>query len=711
MDNNTDTTWEKKLFTLGLLLSSYFIFNSQGTPTFGDLDKLAFVGKFREYLESSRACKRNNRFKPLGSSPDFLWLVRDAYLQPEVQGERCSWSRYLKESVLKSRPCRRNDPTDLVREAVVKTFGKIDAYGIPFPSLDANVLQKLGSPESTNMTQPAFKKSILSVKKKIFALAKEKTVNGRILSGKDLATFLEAFVEQLNSETGIIDVESTFECFVGVEEAETVYTNEMELLREKMPCSALVVRKCHNDAKKKAGKKLSDRTKLSSHLAREIHIRKFDLTLENELKSYQSENKLLSHDHCQKITKHLLSKYLQPMFDDPSNFRVKAIRDTKDKILEKYCLLAQGPKSDEIRFELMTQMTSKTIEIEKLIVHEATKKSLDLYERELLAFRLPCEKCHLDKKHEKTLELAINTFEELCSGGETKYPIVYKQSLEADIHDKINSIVKNNDRLSFEKCEKIMNNLIKRHLNPLLDDLYHNNYKTLLQAVRIIFDSYDSTAVGPKSEFVRKQGERKVNSQLEQSQVHIAQITRSRASTIYSNHMQQLKLPCSEILLFLGDKGAREKAFEKLTTDLSNFPISIIQSEEQELEWLLTRSYSSLMTDNMSRSRQQCQRLVNQLEELHHLNVVLGDWRLRDEATVGAIVERILRDYMARAKGPAAIEIQKEIQAKYYQKLQQCAKESLERKASLAAGVIVAGGLALLGLGKILGGKKSGDDD
>lgn len=712
MDNNTDATWEKKLFTLSLLISSYFIFNSQGTPTFRDLDKLGFVGKLTDYLKSSRACKKDGRFNPLDSSPDFLWLVRDAHLQPEVQEERCSWGRFLKESVLKTRHDRRNDPTDLIRKAVVKTFGKIDAHGLPFPSADPNVLQNLGSPGSTNMTQPAFNRSIRSVKKKIFAVAKEKTFNGRVVSGKDLADFIEIFVEQLNSETGIIDAEITYECFMALEEAEALYTNQMEFLREKMPCSSLEVNECHDDAKKRASRAISNRTQLSPQFARELYTRKSDQIFERKLKIYQSENQRLSREQCQEVQKDLVSRYFQPIFDDPSKFKVKNVKVANCKVFEVYDLMARGTERDKVRLEMVQEMAGRTLELEKLVMHEAMKQALNVYELEMVVLELPCANNRLNEKHIEALHLAKSTFEELCSGGTTKFVTDYGRQLEADIHDKMGTIAENNDCLSLEYCQKIMDNLVKQHLDPLLKNLSHDSYQTLTRTVHNILESYDSVAVGPRAEFVRKQAERDMNLRLKESQVQIAQITIRKALSIYKTHMQNLTLPCSEHRLYRADKEAREKAFGIFKSDVNNFPGSVIQRQEQQLRWDLDGNFSSLRAQNLSLSRQQCLRLVKDLEAKHGLHEVLGNPLLRDESSVRAKVRGIMRDYKWRSKlwdGPAADEIQKEIQTKYDDLLKQCSNESEEKIAAAVAGIAVAGGLAFWGLSKLFGGKKSDD--
>jgi hypothetical protein len=112
-----DETYDAKVFSLGILLSSFFIYNSMGVIDEGAVDRLFLVGELTKNVclssdhaaapgESPRdsVAGTEGREEELASFfPPFLWLLRDFHLDLEKDGEEIGLAEYL-EGALEERP-------------------------------------------------------------------------------------------------------------------------------------------------------------------------------------------------------------------------------------------------------------------------------------------------------------------------------------------------------------------------------------------------------------------------------------------------------------------------------------------------------------------------------------------------------------------------------------------------------------------------------
>ena len=108
-----DATHDLRIFSLALLLSSTFLYNSLGTIDEQALEALQLLLGVAKHIQ----CRAENAFKKRAADADlaaflpssFLWVVRDFALQLEGEdGAKLSAKEYL-EKALKLQPGGAND--------------------------------------------------------------------------------------------------------------------------------------------------------------------------------------------------------------------------------------------------------------------------------------------------------------------------------------------------------------------------------------------------------------------------------------------------------------------------------------------------------------------------------------------------------------------------------------------------------------------------
>lgn len=76
-DNNHDS----RIFSLALLLSSFFLYNSMGSIDENALSSLSFVANISELIKTKSAASAGEDEDLVNHMPKFMWVVRDFSLQ------------------------------------------------------------------------------------------------------------------------------------------------------------------------------------------------------------------------------------------------------------------------------------------------------------------------------------------------------------------------------------------------------------------------------------------------------------------------------------------------------------------------------------------------------------------------------------------------------------------------------------------------------
>ena len=196
IDNDT------KLFALTVLLSSYFIYNSIGAIDENSIQSLALISHLIKTISIDENQKIVNEYQLSQYAPHLLWILRDFVLEiRDTRGRPVSSSQYL-ESALTDIPMNQGGTRDLqksnlVRQNILNFFRYRDCITLIRPVNDENDLRNIQSLSDDNI-RPEFITQLHSIRDKIYKNCVQKTINGIGLTGVNLNTFINQFVDNFN---------------------------------------------------------------------------------------------------------------------------------------------------------------------------------------------------------------------------------------------------------------------------------------------------------------------------------------------------------------------------------------------------------------------------------------------------------------------------------------------------------------------------------
>lgn len=232
-------TEDSQIFSLALLLSSMFVWNSRGVIDGNALEDFALVVNLTKHIhvrsnaaskavakgESSRSTSSGKdkgakpRFVASGGSgvssssnsaqhelealaehfPSFMWIVRDFTLRLEDGGRRINDRQYL-ENALKPQQSFTSEAAsrNQIRTLLSSFFRERDCVTLVRPAEDEATLRNLKNVPLSEL-RPEFQSGLQNLKHKLYAALRPKAVNGRALTGLMLATLAGTYVDALNS--------------------------------------------------------------------------------------------------------------------------------------------------------------------------------------------------------------------------------------------------------------------------------------------------------------------------------------------------------------------------------------------------------------------------------------------------------------------------------------------------------------------------------
>ena len=223
------------LFLMSTLLSSLFIYNSIGVPNSRDINKMNFIVNIAKNLQ----VKKGNKVSTFGEFksffPCFVWLVRDAHLQPvDKQQKSCTPTEYLTQIVLgqeeldefsdeesEIEKMKRNT----TKKAILNFFQNYECFFIPPPTSSEQVLKRLNTVKDEELN-PNFVKEMNRFSEKILKDVRKKNSFDKDNSSP-IGLFLyceliEIVVQAVNVEGSIPALDSMWESSVKIVTSQTI---------------------------------------------------------------------------------------------------------------------------------------------------------------------------------------------------------------------------------------------------------------------------------------------------------------------------------------------------------------------------------------------------------------------------------------------------------------------------------------------------------
>ncbi|GBG26097.1 Guanylate-binding protein 1 [Hondaea fermentalgiana] len=211
-----DETHDTKIFCLGLLLSSYFLYNSTGVIDESALDRLYMVGKLAQRISKSNK---------IGFS--LCWVLRDFALSLEKYDN--DPNAYFEDALQEK---GRRPGQDAQRAELRRIFRNRQCRTLVRPVSDELDLQRLaGLPR--DRLRPAFAQQLDDLVELVREKTKPKSMGGQPVDGPVLGKFLSACLTSLN-EGAVPDIKKTFEYVAEqtyaetLEEAEALYRDTVQ---------------------------------------------------------------------------------------------------------------------------------------------------------------------------------------------------------------------------------------------------------------------------------------------------------------------------------------------------------------------------------------------------------------------------------------------------------------------------------------------------
>ena len=177
-----DSNHDIRIFTLSILLSSYFIYNSVGSIDEHALTNLNFVINLSRFIKLKRGEENSDPEELSHLFPSFLWVLRDFGLQLiDDNGENITPKEYL-EKVLEGNKSV-NDAKNKIRRLIKAYFKDRDCFTMVRPLTNENQLQSLENMAAEKL-RPEFLEQILQLRKKVFSRVKIKTFKGKALNSE-----------------------------------------------------------------------------------------------------------------------------------------------------------------------------------------------------------------------------------------------------------------------------------------------------------------------------------------------------------------------------------------------------------------------------------------------------------------------------------------------------------------------------------------------
>ena len=398
-------TW---IFTVAILLSSTFVYNSVGTIDNASINELHLAAELTKHLMVKTGREADGtEFASL--FPMFVWAVRDFFLEQTIDGRKITSNEYLEHCLApkKGRTPEINAANSL-KGCIRSFFVNRHCFVFPRPVSGEEKLRQLDLLKESDLDKN-FLESSKTFTEFIYDKADVKKVKGTKVNGSMFVNLSKCYVQAIrdgkipcieSAVTYITKIENT----KALEKAIEVYNSEIAGLE--FPVDGKVLEERHSQAQKKASERFSDLAILDENqecydsLRNTLSQRYIEILAENEESSVRKCRAILE-DLYREIEKQITSG----VFLKPGGY--ESYRNQMDKLEKAYRIRERkGFKANDVFDSFM-----KEKEVDQLQILNADKK-LTEEEREKEEQRLQTQKAEREAETlQQNLEWTKNQIE------------------------------------------------------------------------------------------------------------------------------------------------------------------------------------------------------------------------------------------------------------------------------------------------------------
>ena len=196
-----DQNHDNKIFTLGLLLSSYFIFNSLGAIDENAIQNLSFIVNITKNIQLNNSKNDQDDLKEISKLlPSFMWVLRDFTLRlVDVEGKAITSKEYLEKSLEQQKGFSDAAETkNKIRGLIKEFFRERDCVTLVRPLTEEVNLQNLSKMDQSKL-RSEFLEQIAALRKMVLHQVKPKLMHGKALNGEMFCNVMRSYVNAINS--------------------------------------------------------------------------------------------------------------------------------------------------------------------------------------------------------------------------------------------------------------------------------------------------------------------------------------------------------------------------------------------------------------------------------------------------------------------------------------------------------------------------------
>ncbi|CAD8091386.1 unnamed protein product [Paramecium sonneborni] len=239
-----DSTHDIRIFSLTILLTSCFIYNSVGSIDENALQNLSLVVNLTKNIQLKSGQSTADLEDLSQYFPQFYWVVRDFTLQlVDRNNEQITSKDYLENALTIQKGTSDGiDQKNKIRKLLSTFFKDRDCITLVRPLTKESSLQNLENLDFDKL-RPEFFEQVINLRKKILNRIRPKTMNGKTLSGQMYCDLIKSYVTAINNGA-VPAIESAWtyicknECQKAVAEAFETYEQILkENLHNRFPIS------------------------------------------------------------------------------------------------------------------------------------------------------------------------------------------------------------------------------------------------------------------------------------------------------------------------------------------------------------------------------------------------------------------------------------------------------------------------------------------
>lgn len=206
-----DSNHDVRIFSLAIMLSSCFIYNSVGNIDENAISNLSLVINITKHIHL-----KSNKNEDVDSDeyaqyfPTFLWVVRDFTLQlVDSEGQSITPKEYLEMALQPQKGFSEQvESKNRVRRLIQTFFKERECFTMVRPLTKEKELQNLDKTDMSKL-RPEFVEQVLNLRKKVITKLKPKTFHGKAISGSMFVGLLNNYISAIN-EGCVPNIESAW---------------------------------------------------------------------------------------------------------------------------------------------------------------------------------------------------------------------------------------------------------------------------------------------------------------------------------------------------------------------------------------------------------------------------------------------------------------------------------------------------------------------